>query len=127
MVRIEEWVYEQPDFAAQLKAIPQPKTGIRCSLRQGLRLDLMYEEDKGQAWMVYYALLDIKGKLLPQSTVCEGKVSAYFRVLNSELRVTVHRQRIQPGKQFYVVIGSHKVAQGTVTEVLHLLDDSNLA
>lgn len=77
--------------------------------------------------MLYYALLDIKGNLLPQSTVCEGEVSAYFRVVNSELRVTVHRQRIQPGKHFYVVIGSHKVAKGTVTEVLHLLGGSNLA
>lgn len=38
---VEEWVYSQPDFKAQLKAISQPATGLRSSLRQGLKLDLM--------------------------------------------------------------------------------------
>ncbi len=55
---VEEWVYQQPDFAAQLKAIPQPKTGFRCLLRQEMKHDLMYEGDKNRAWMIHYALLD---------------------------------------------------------------------
>lgn len=121
---VEEWVYEQPDFAAQLKAIPQPKTGIRSSLRQGIKLDFMYEGDKNCASMIHYALLDGERNLLPDGTLCEGEVKAYFRVLNLELRLTVHKQRIQPGIKFYVVAGSHKVAEGVVTEVLHLADEN---
>ena len=119
---VEEWVYSQPDFKAQLKAISQPATGLRSSLHQGLKLDLMYEGDVRGAWMIHYALLDADENLLPEGTVCESEVKAYFRVVNPELRVTVHRQRIKIGTQFYVVIGSHKVAQGVVTEVLRLLD-----
>lgn len=120
LTMVEEWVYEQPDFAADLKAISQPKTGLSSSLRQGIKLDLMYEGDKSGAWMIYYALLDAEGHLLPQGAVCQGEVKAYFRVLNLELRVTVHKQRIKSGTRFYVVIGYHKVAEGVVTQVLHL-------
>ena len=29
LAMVEEWVYEQPDFAADLKVIPPPKTGFR--------------------------------------------------------------------------------------------------
>jgi hypothetical protein len=119
---VEQWVYEQPDFAAQLKAISRQKTGLRASLRQGVKLDLMYEGDERSAWMIYYALLDAEGKLLPQGDVCKGEVRAYFRVLDPELRITVHKQRIQLGVKFYVVIGSNKVAEGVVTEVLYLAD-----
>lgn len=120
-----QWIYEQPDFAAQLKAIPQPQTGVRSSLRQRLRLDLMYETDINtkSAWMVYYALLDPEGNLLPEGSVCEGKVEAYFRILDLELRETVHKQFIKSGTRFYVVAGAHKVAEGFVTEVLRLLDE----
>ncbi len=121
---VEEWVYKQPDFAAQLKAIPQPKTGIRSLLRQGMKHDFMYEGDRSAAWMIHYALLDAERSLLPPETLCEGEVKVYFRVLNLELRLTVHKQRIQPGTKFYVVAGSHKVAEGVVTQVLHLADEN---
>lgn len=120
---VEEWVYQQPDFAAQLKAISQPKTGICSLLRQGMKHDFKYEGDKNRAWMIHYALLDAKRNLLSKGTLCEGEVKAYFRVLNSELRLTVHKQRIQPGIKFYVVAGSYKIAEGVVTEVLHLLGE----
>ena len=102
--------------------ISQPATGLRSSLRQGLKLDLMYEGDTSGAWMIHYALLDADKNLLPKGTVCESEVKAYFRVVNPELRVTVRRQRIKIGTQLYVVISSHKVAQGVVIEVLGLLD-----
>lgn len=72
--------------------------------------------------MVYYALVDGERRLLPQGVVCQGEVKAYFRVLNLELRAT-HKQRVKPGIRFFVVIGSHKVAEGIVTEVLHLSDE----
>ncbi|MGB6297378.1 MAG: hypothetical protein WBF90_14505 [Rivularia sp. (in: cyanobacteria)] len=120
---VEEWVYQQPDFAAQLKVIPQSKTGIRSLLRQGIKHDFMYEGDKNRAWMIYYALLDGERNLLPEETLCEGEVKAYFRILNPELRVK-HKQRIQSGTKFYVVAGSYKVAEGIVTEVLHLVDEN---
>lgn len=119
---VEEWVYQQPDFAAQLKVIPQSNTGISL-LRQGMKHDFKYEEDRSGAWMIYCALLDAERNLLPEGTLCEGEVKAYFRVLNSELRLTVHKQRIQSGTKFYVIAGSHKVAEGVVTEVLHLLGE----
>lgn len=119
---VEEWVYSRPDFKAQLKVISQPATKLRSPLRQGLKLDLMYEGDANIAWMIHYALLDADENLLPEGTVCESEVKAYFRVVNPELRVKVHRQRIKIGTQFYVVIGPHKVAQGVVSEVLRLLD-----
>ncbi|MGB3653813.1 MAG: hypothetical protein WBA41_21715 [Rivularia sp. (in: cyanobacteria)] len=120
---VEEWVYEQPDFAAQLKPIPQSKTGVRFLLRQGMKHDFKYEEDRSCAWMIHYALLDAEETIMPSETLCKGEVKAYFRVLNPELRLTVHKQRIQPGTKFYVVAGSHKVAEGVVTEVLHLLGE----
>ena len=122
LAMVEEWVYKQPDFAAQLKPISQPKTGDRSLLRQGMKHDFIYEEDRSGAWMIHYALLDGQRNLLPEETLCEGEVKASDRVLNSELRLTVHKQRIQPGTKFYVVAGSHKVAKGVVTEVLHLVD-----
>lgn len=118
---VHQWVYDRPDFAAQLKTIPQTK--FRSALRQGLKLDLMYEADEKQIWMVHYALLDSEGNCLPQYTVCEGEVKAYFRVVDSELRLTVHKQRIQPRTRFYVVIGPVKIAEGVVTEVLGLLNE----
>jgi hypothetical protein len=120
---VEEWVYERPDFAASLQAIPQPETDLRSSLRQGIKLDLMYKGDESGAWMIYYALLDEERRLLSQGVVCHSEVKAYFRVLNPELRLTVHKQRVKPGIRFFVVVGSHKVAEGIVTEVLHLLDE----
>jgi len=88
---VEEWVYERPDFSASLQTVPQPETGFRSSLRQGIKLDLMYEGDESGAWMIYYALLDGERRLLPQGVVCKGEVKAYFRVLNPELRATVHK------------------------------------
>ncbi|NJL78169.1 MAG: hypothetical protein HC836_02825 [Richelia sp. RM2_1_2] len=81
----------------------------------------MYEEDQSGAWMIYYALLNTERNLLPQGTVCRDKVKAYFRILNPELRV-IHKQLIKPEIKFYVVVGSHKVAEGVVTEVLHLVN-----
>lgn len=118
-MNVEEWVYERPDFAASLQSIPQPETGFRCSLRQGIKLDLMYEGDESSAWMIYYALLDEENRLLPNGALYQGEVKAYFRVLNPELRAKVHQQRINPGMRFFVVVGSHKVAEGIVTEVLY--------
>ena len=122
LAMVEEWVYEQPDFAAQLKVIPQPKTGISL-LRQGMKHDFMYEGDKNCAWMIHYALLDAERNLLPKETLCEDEVKAYFRIVNPALRVK-HKQRIKVGITFYVVAGSHKVSEGVVTEVLHLVDEN---
>ncbi|MBV6627632.1 MAG: hypothetical protein KI793_32690 [Rivularia sp. (in: Bacteria)] len=119
---VEEWVYKQPDFAAQLNPIPQPKTGISL-LRQGMKHDFMYQADKSCAWMIHYALLDAQRNLLPEEPLCEGEVKAYFRVVNPELRLK-HKQRIKPGIEFYVVAGSYKIAKGVVTEVLHLVDEN---
>jgi hypothetical protein len=121
---VEEWVYQQPDFAAQLKPILQSKTGVRFLLRQGMKHDFKYEGDRSGAWMIHYALLDAERNLLPSETLCEGEIKAYFRVLNPELRLAVHKQRIQSGTKFYVVAGSHKIAEGVVTEVLHLVDEN---
>lgn len=118
---VEEWVYKQPDFAAQLNPIPQPKNGIRSFLVQGIKLDFMYEEDENRAWMIYYALLNSEGNLLSHRITCEQEVKAYFRILNPQLR-PIHKQRIKLGIRFYVVVGSHKVAEGVVTQVLHLVD-----
>jgi hypothetical protein len=33
---VEEWVYERPDFAASLQAIPQPETGLPSPLSHHL-------------------------------------------------------------------------------------------
>ena len=123
LAMVEEWVYKQPDFAAKLNPIPQPKNGIRSFLLQGIKLDFMYEGDENRAWMIYYALLNSKGNLLSPKTVCEQEVKAYFRVLNPQLR-PIHKQCIKPGIRFYVVVGSHKVAEGVVTEVLNLGDEN---
>ncbi|AFY53910.1 hypothetical protein Riv7116_1345 [Rivularia sp. PCC 7116] len=120
---VEEWVYKKPDFAAQLNPIPQPKHGVRSFLVQGIKLDFMYKEDENRAWMIYYALLNSEGNLLSYRSVCEQQVKAYFRVLNPQLR-SIHKQRIKPGIRFYVVVGSHKVAECVVTEVLHLVDEN---
>jgi hypothetical protein len=46
---VEKWVYERPDFAASLQAIPQPEIGFCSSLRQGRQFDLMYEGEEGIA------------------------------------------------------------------------------
>lgn len=123
MSKVEEWVYTQPDFLARLQAIPKPSTGRGSPLRQGLKLDLMYEGDENRAWMVHFALLDAEGNLLPHMTECLKEVDAYFRVVNLELRATVHSLRLKPGTRFYVVVGLHKVASGIVTKVFHLQDN----
>ncbi|MDM9385071.1 hypothetical protein QUB80_30920 [Chlorogloeopsis sp. ULAP01] len=83
----------------------------------------MYEGDENQAWMVHFALLDAEGNLLPPMSECQRTVNAYFRVVNSKLRTTIHKERLKPGVRFYVVVGLHKVAEGTVTKILHLLDE----
>ena len=119
---MKNWVSERPDFIASLQAIPQHETGFRSPLRQGRKFDLAYEGDESGAWMIHYALLDEKRCLLPHNVACQGEANAYFRILNPELRKTVHKQRVKPGTQFFIVVGSQKIAKGVVTEVLHLLD-----
>lgn len=51
------------------------------------------------------------------------KLSAVADLSRCSLRVT-HKQRIKAGIRFCVVVGSHKVAEGVVTEVLHLVDEN---
>jgi len=125
----EDWVAERPDFKARVRFLSKEEGGRqRAPVLQGIRCDFQYndkyeDDPPNQVWMIYPAFLDDAGALLPVRSEIPKQCEATFRILNSDLR-HVHRARLRPGSKFWLVEGSHRIAEGLVTTLLGLCEDA---
>jgi hypothetical protein len=113
------------DFEAVVRIYSHSEGGRTSAPRNGIRWDLAYAEDQppGTLYMIWPDFHDEAGDSLPidQPLPIGTELRARMTVVSDELRVEVHRRRIQEGTRFYCHEGQKRVAEGRVVRVTGLL------
>jgi hypothetical protein len=113
------------DFEAVVRIYSQSEGGRMSAPRNGIRWDFAYAEDQppGALFMIWPDFHDEAGDSLPidQPLPIDTELRARMTVVSDELRVELHRQRIQKGTRFYCHEGPKRVAEGRVERVTGLL------
>lgn len=111
-----------PDFEAEVRFLSSDQGGRKEPARQGFRTDIKYadEEASNQAWMVWPLFVDETGVERSRGELIPEVSRANFYIVSPESRRLVHVPRLRVGTRFIIVEGSRRVAECTVTRVLHL-------
>jgi hypothetical protein len=113
------------DFEAQIVILARTEGGRETPPRNGIRWDLMYEEDDcgdPHLYIIWPEFINEDGDALPRDLPLSGTLQARMHILNDELAKSVHKGRVQVGTRFFMMEGAHKVARGTVSRVTGLAD-----
>ncbi len=73
--------------------------------------------------MIWPLFLNDEGFEIPKGQPVKQQMKANMYIIDDNLRKTVHAYKIREGIQFYLVEGRKIVAEGTVTQVLGLLEN----
>ncbi len=115
------------DFEVSYKFLSSEEGGRRSGLpKQGYRCDWLYsgEDIEGSVvYMIWPEFEDAQGLALPNGTQVFLRGKARMRILNSDLRRTVHRQLLRVGTKGYFVEGRTRVAEAEVVRILALNED----
>ncbi|MDR3616028.1 MAG: hypothetical protein P4L53_20895 [Candidatus Obscuribacterales bacterium] len=114
------------DFEVRLRFLTADEGGRKTAwVKQGYRCDFSYENELDAAFMIWPLFLDEHGEPLATNTTVQTMepVNAQMVIINDELRVTEHRQRIETGIKFFLREGHKIVAEGVVTRILDLFTD----
>ena len=106
-----------PDFRVRYRWLPQGQRPF-----QHIRCDFAYEGDgpEDSIYMIWPEFEDAAGRPLPAGRAVPEQGTATMWILNDELRDQIHRQRIKRGVRGYFVVGTQRIAEVEVTDVLGL-------
>lgn len=93
--------------------------------KQGYRSDLRYKGDEEQNWVIWPIFLTNAGVPYEDSAEVplDRPIEAAMVIIFDDSKVSVHRNRIKIGTEFYMCEGSLIVAEGVVTRITGLFDD----
>lgn len=116
------------DFEAVIRILTAKAGGRRTLAHNGIRWDFAYVEHGPYPPMLYMIWPEFTrpdGQPFPVETPLPvgPELSARMRIVSEEMRVEVHRKRIEPGVRFYCHEGPIRVAEGTVTRITGLFED----
>ncbi len=114
------------DFEARLRFRSATEGGRQtCRLTQGYRCDFSYKDKLDDIFMIWPVFLDSSGEPLSEGAevFTNKEVNARMVIINDDLRVTLHRERINEGVEFVLRECSRIVADGVVTKIVELPND----
>lgn len=126
-------LYKTPDdFEAVIRILSDAEGGRKSPPFNGIRWDLAYAADgeTNALFMIWPDFYDRNGDSLPSDAPLPVGVDlpARMTIFVDEMRVQVHRARIQEGVPFYCHEGAKRVAVGRVSRITGLnLERENAA
>jgi len=119
-------LYEhKDDFEAEIVILTRAEGGRDTPPVNGIRWDLMYEDDDGgepSLYVIWPEFIDANGDALPRDVPLSGTLRARMHIANDEFAKSIHKIRIRVGTRFFMMEGSHKMARGTVSWITGLAD-----
>ena len=119
-------LYEhKDDFEAEIVILTRAEGGRDTPPLNGIRWDLMYEDDDEGApclYIIWPEFIDANGDALPRDVPLSGTLRARMHIINDEFAKSLHKNRIRVGTRFFMMEGAHKVARGTVSRITGLID-----
>jgi hypothetical protein len=88
---------------------------------QGYRSDWAYEGDdvkKTGVYMIHPEFIDSDGNVLEKDAQVPSEGIARMRILNRELRETIHKKRIKVGVKGFFMEGGRRVAEAEVIRIV---------
>jgi len=112
------------DFEARIRLLAHDEGGRRQPAYNGIRWDFAYADASGELelFMIFPEFLGEDGQPLADDIVLPVGpwLRAKMRIVNRELRQTLHRDRIAEGVRFHCHEGPHVSAVGEVTRITGL-------
>jgi hypothetical protein len=111
------------DFEVLIRIYRADEGGRKQPPNNGIRWDFCYAGDSiDHLYMIFPDFYDMSGSSLPQDQPLpiDRELSARMLILNDEFRVSMHRERIKVGTQFFCHEGTKAVATGYVTRITGL-------
>jgi len=119
------------DFEVKYRFLTEAEGGRRTGTPyQGYRCDWIYDadetapSDKLQVWMIWPIFVNEDGIPLRNGTQVPAEGDARMLIVDDQLRESVHRQRLAVGVKGFLVEGSKRVAEATVTKLVALSNNS---
>lgn len=116
------------DFEVRYRFLGSEEGGRTNPPFQGYRCDWAYEGDDialTGIYMIWPEFLTEEGLPLPEGVTVPSFGTVGMWIVNHELRVNIHRNRIKEGVMGYFMEGGRRVAEATVTRVIGLHTNSN--
>lgn len=114
-----------PDFRVRYRWLSQSEAEVRQGPFQHMRCDFSYAGDDVRqtgVYMIWPEFEDSDGVRLPDSEPVPEEGTATMWIVNDAMREEVHRERVKPGVRGFFVIGSHRIAEAEITEVIALAE-----
>ncbi len=117
--RLEE---VRKDFEVRYRFFTQEEGGRKSPPAQPYRSDWIYEGDYpvDRLFMIWPIFIDEVGRVREPGLFVPAEGMAQMFIVDDELRLSLHSERLKPGVKGYFMEGPHRVAEATVTRMLAL-------
>ena len=123
-MRYRDQTGRKPDFRVRYQWLPQTFTGTNQKPFQHMRCDFAYDGDdikQTGIYMIWPEFEDASGEPLDESSEVPTEGTATMWIVSSESRQRIHSKRIRPGVRGYFMLGSRRLAEAEVLEVIDLI------
>ena len=113
----------EPDFRVRYKWLPASADGFFQRPFQHIRCDFSYAGDdiqKTGIYMIWPEFEDAEGLPIPEGHEIPEAGTATMWIVNREEYEEFHRERVRPGVRGFFMVGSRRIAEAEVTDVLRL-------
>lgn len=113
----------EPDFRVRYQWLPASEDGFLQRPFQHIRCDFSYAGDdiqKTGIYMIWPEFEDGAGLPIPDGEAIPECGTATMWIVNREEYEDFHRERVRPGVRAFFMVGSRRIAEAEVTDVLRL-------
>ena len=113
-----------PEFEADVRFLSREEGGRQQPAVQGLyRPDIHWDDDPSETlWMIHPRFFGLDGHELADGSEVPQTCRARFYLITAYVRDELHQHWLYKGAKFHISEGSHRVAAGTVTTVLSVVN-----
>ena len=115
----------EPDFRVQYRWLPPAEDGFFQQRFQHIRCDFSYEGDdikKTGIYTIHPEFEDEKGRPIPEGEEIPEAGTATMWIVNQEEYKDFHRQRVQLGVRGFFMVGSRRIAEAEVIDIIGLAE-----
>ena len=119
--------HDPEDFQARIRIFTADEGGLGKPVFNGIRWDFSYMGDEANLYMIWPDFFDDDGNSFTSENPLpvDEWLSARMYVVIPEMRAEIHQQKIREGIKFYCMEGPRRVAEGIVSRIVGLHEDSS--